>query len=488
MPNIGAFIAWGLITALFIERAGSRWSATAWHDPDRLGRQDRRLGRYDGVGIVGPMITYLLPILIGYTGGGCVYGHPRRRGRRDRHHGRRSPAPTSPMFLGAMIMGPLGGWAMKSSTPCGTARSGPASRCWSTTSRPASWGVILAIVGFFVLGPVVTAFTERRRRRRRLPGRQRPAAADLDPHRAGQGAVPQQRHQPRRADAAGHHRGRGDRASRSCSCSRPTPGPGLGLLLAYTFFGKGIAKASAPGAAIIQFFGGIHEIYFPYVLMKPKLIVAMILGGMTGVFINVLFDSACARRRRRARSSRSTRQTAGGSFVGRDAVGVFGAPPSRSLVARAAAQDWTEPRTRATSARATAADGGDEGQEVDRLGAASALRRPTGQIRRSSSPATPAWARRRWVPRCSARRSRTPATGRHGGQQGDRQPDRHYDVVVTHQDLTDRAKQRTPSAIHVSVDNFMGSPRYDEIVELIDQSNVGVSRPRSPRRSDGLGR
>ena len=44
------------------------------------------------------------------------------------------------------------------------------------------------------------------------------------------------------------------------------PGPGVGLLLAFTFFGVGAAKASAPGAAIIQFFGGIHEIYFPYAL------------------------------------------------------------------------------------------------------------------------------------------------------------------------------------------------------------------------------
>ena len=69
------------------------------------------------------------------------------------------------------------------------------------------------------------------------------------------------------------------------------PGPGLGLLLAFMFFGKGAAKASAPGAILIQFIGGIHEIYFPYVLMKPKLILAMILGGMTGVAANQLFDS-----------------------------------------------------------------------------------------------------------------------------------------------------------------------------------------------------
>ena len=69
------------------------------------------------------------------------------------------------------------------------------------------------------------------------------------------------------------------------------PGPGAGLLLAFMFFGKGLAKATAPGALVIQFFGGIHEIYFPYVLMKPKLVLAVILGGMTGVATNLLFDS-----------------------------------------------------------------------------------------------------------------------------------------------------------------------------------------------------
>lgn len=58
------------------------------------------------------------------------------------------------------------------------------------------------------------------------------------------------------------------------------PGPGLGVLLAYWFFGKGDAKQSAPGAIIIHFFGGIHEIYFPYVLMNPLLLLAVIGGGM----------------------------------------------------------------------------------------------------------------------------------------------------------------------------------------------------------------
>jgi mannitol PTS system EIICBA or EIICB component len=61
------------------------------------------------------------------------------------------------------------------------------------------------------------------------------------------------------------------------------PGPGLGILLAYWFFGPRELRPTAPGAIIIQFFGGIHEIYFPYVLMNPRLVVAAIAGGAAGV-------------------------------------------------------------------------------------------------------------------------------------------------------------------------------------------------------------
>src|SRR5690606_8593891 len=69
------------------------------------------------------------------------------------------------------------------------------------------------------------------------------------------------------------------------------PGPGAGLLIALTVFGVGAARATAPGAFIIQFLGGIHEVYFPYVLARPLLILAMIGGGATGVLTNVIFGS-----------------------------------------------------------------------------------------------------------------------------------------------------------------------------------------------------
>src|SRR5699024_5027255 len=69
------------------------------------------------------------------------------------------------------------------------------------------------------------------------------------------------------------------------------PGPGLGILLAFSIFGTGASKSSAPGAAIIQFLGGIHEIYFPYVLAKPSLIIAAIAGGVSGIFTFQIFDA-----------------------------------------------------------------------------------------------------------------------------------------------------------------------------------------------------
>ena len=175
----------------------------------------------------------------------------------------------------------------------------------------------------------------------------------------------------------GIHRGRGE-GQVGAVPARGQPRPGLGLLLAYTVFGKGLAKATAPGAAIIQFFGGIHEVYFPYVLMKPKLILATILGGMTGVFINVLFDSACGRRPRRARSSRSTRRPpAAASWASR--CRCFGAAAVSFVVARCPAQDG-HGDDEADLAAATAAMESMKGKKSRRLRSAAPARRTSGPI------------------------------------------------------------------------------------------------------------
>lgn len=68
------------------------------------------------------------------------------------------------------------------------------------------------------------------------------------------------------------------------------PGIGLGILLAYWKFGKGNMKDVAPGAIIIRFLGGIHEIYFSYVLSNLLTLIACIAGQMTNIIVMGLLN------------------------------------------------------------------------------------------------------------------------------------------------------------------------------------------------------
>ena len=398
---------------------------------------------------------------------------PRRRRRRvrghRRHHGHQRPAASSgttgtgsPMFLGAMIMGPLTAYVMKHIDALWAGKIKPGFEMLVDNFSAGILGAIMAIVGMFLLAPPVLRGHRLARDRRRLPGRQQPAPADLDLHRAGEGAVPQQRHQPRRADTAGHPGGGRERASRCCSCSRPTRPPASACCWPTRVFGKGMAKATAPGAAIIQFFGGIHEVYFPYVLMKPRLILAMIAGGMTQIFINVLFDTGLRAPAAPGSIFAVYAQTPADSLVGVTLSVIGGAAVDLPGRLRSCSR-WTRGTTR--GATCIAAMGAMEAMK-GKKSIASSLRgsgRPRGRTparsRTSCSPATPAWAPRPWAPRCCARRSTTPGfTDVTVVNKSIANLDDTYDLVVTHQDLTDRAGQRTPSAIHVSVDNFMASP------------------------------
>jgi len=71
------------------------------------------------------------------------------------------------------------------------------------------------------------------------------------------------------------------------------PGPGLGLLLAYYFMMRGKDKkiGNIKSSTIIHALGGIHEVYFPYALMNPFVIIALVLGGLTGNLIFVLLHA-----------------------------------------------------------------------------------------------------------------------------------------------------------------------------------------------------
>ncbi|WP_028655091.1 PTS mannitol transporter subunit IICBA [Nocardioides sp. J54] len=465
MPNIGAFIAWGLITALFIE-VGWLAELGIGDDPDGWVAEIGGWGEYAGGGIVGPMITYLLPILIGYTGGRMLY---------DTRGGVVGAIATMgvvagteiPMFLGAMIMGPLGGWTMKHIDALWDGKIRPGFEMLVNNFSAGIWGAIVATFGFFVMSPIVTFLSDRLGDgvdflvdNSLLPLTSliiEPAKVLFLNNAINHGVL----------TPLGSSEVLEDGKS-VLFLLEANPGPGLGLLLAFMVFGKGMAKASAPGAAIIHFLGGIHEIYFPYVLMKPKLIVAMIAGGMTGVFVNVIFDVGLRAPAAPGSVFAVYAQTASDSYIG-VTLSMLAAAGVTFLVAgvllRAERGDGEDDLAAATASM--------EAMKGKRSIASSALGGARGTIERivfacdagMGSSAMGASVLRRKIQ--AAGFSNVTVTNQAIANLAD-----DVDLVVTHRDLTDRAKQRTPSAVHVSVDDFMGTPRYDEIVELLGQSGA----------------
>jgi PTS system mannitol-specific IIC component len=263
------------------------------------------------------------------------------------------------------------------------------------------------------------------------------------------------------------------------------PGPGLGLLLAFTLFGKGAARASAPGAIIIQFLGGIHEIYFPYVLMKPKLVAAVILGGMAGIATNLAFSSGLRSPASPGSIIAVWAASPPGSLVGVTASVVVAAAVSFAVAAvllkldksddgdLAAATADMEARKGKKSSIASALVGSGQAQ-ADRPIHSIVFACDAGM----GSSAMGASVLRRKVQ--GAGFSDVTVVNKAISNLTDT-----YDLVVTHEDLTERAQQKTGSAVHVSVSNFMDSPRYDEIVELLQRTNGAGGDAVAPAAGNG---
>ena len=476
MPNIGAFIAWGLITALFIQ-AG--WLNAGGHGTladDGWVARIGGWGAFDGGGIVGPMITYLLPILIGYTGGKNIY---------DTRGGVVGAIATMgviagtdiPMFMGAMVMGPLGGYTMKRLDALWSHRIKPGFEMLVNNFSAGILGLILATLGFFGVGPVVEAFSK--------------FMSSVVKFLVSHDVLPLTSIfiEPAKVlflnNAVNHGiltpLGTTEAAQTGKSILfllEANPGPGLGLLLAYMVFGSGMAKASAPGAAIIHFFGGIHEIYFPYVLAKPKLIIAMIAGGMTGIFTNVLFGSGLRAPAAPGSIIAVYLQTATDSYLGVTLSWILAATVT-FLVAGfllKIERGGDEVDLGKATADMEAMKGKKSVASAALVGAAGSasgdLGTPSGPIHSivfacdagMGSSAMGASVLRRKIQ--DAGFDDVTVVNKAIANLTD-----DVDLVVTHQDLTSRAQERTGSAIHVSVDNFMGSPRYDEIVDLLGTTN-----------------
>ena len=261
MPNIGAFIAWGFITALFIPEG--------WWPNGQLAQ------------LVGPMLTYLLPLLIAYTAGRNVAGE---RGGVIGAIAAVGVIVGSdiPMFIGAMIMGPLAGYAIRRFDRMVEGHVKAGFEMLVSNFSIGILGMLLAVLGYYVVGSVVTGLTmlissgaELVIRHGLLPLVSlfvEPAKVLFLNNAVNHGIF----------SPIGIEQAR-ETGQSIMFLLETNPGPGLGVLLAYWLFGRGNARQSAPGAVIIQFFGGIHEIYFPYILARPVLIVAAIAGSVAGL-------------------------------------------------------------------------------------------------------------------------------------------------------------------------------------------------------------
>ena len=442
MPNIGAFIAWGLITALFIP--------TGWLPNEKL------------ASLVGPMITYLLPLLIGYTGGKMVGG--------DR--GAVAGAVTTmgvivgsgiPMFLGAMIAGPLGGLAITKFDQRVHGKIKPGFEMLVNNFSLGIISMLVALIAYAVIGPVVSSVTEALASgvgwivdKSLLPL----VSIIVEPAKILflNNAINHGVFTPLGADQAAKV------GASIYYLIETNPGPGLGILLAYMLAGKGTAQKSAYGAAIIHFFGGIHEIYFPYILMKPRLVIAVIGGGMVGVGFNMVTGNALAGPPSPGSVFALTLMSTKGmgivltlSSIAVSAVTSF---LIGSIIIRkdASESDDLEAATAAVAASKASAKG-----QATPIAAGSVRSIVVACDAGMGSSAMGATVLRGKVNDAGLTIEVINAAINDL---------KDADIVITQNELTDRARSKLPNAQHLSIDNFMDASFYDDLVANMVQATA----------------
>lgn len=451
MPNIGAFIAWGLLTALFIEKG--------WFPNEQLSS------------IVNPMLTYVLPILIAYQGGKMVGG--------DRGALMGAIATIGvicgteyTMFMGAMIMGPLAGLVIKKFDKAVDGHIPAGFEMIVNNFSVGILGLIMAVIGYYLIGPfmgvilgalsagvnvlvthgilpLVTVFVE-------------PAKILFLNNAINHGIF-----SPLGAEQIA------DTGKSVFYMIESNPGAGAGILLAYMFFSKDKkTKDSAPGALIIHLFGGIHEIYFPYVLMNPLLLLAAIGGSLAAMTYYTIFDLGLS----------------GPASPGSIIAFLLMAPKGSTLavllgVVIAAAVSFViaipiirmagnkhEGSLEDASAKMKDMKAASKGEAV------SATAEEVGQ----QTAAIPAEEIKHIVFACDAGMGSS-AMGASVLKKKIQKAGLDIEVthasvssippeaqiVVTHQDLKERAMKSAPQARLVTITNFMTAPEYDELVESL---------------------
>jgi PTS system mannitol-specific IIC component len=442
MPNLGAFIAWGLITALFIP--------TGWIPNEKLGA------------MVGPMLSYLLPLLIGYTGGKLVGG-----GVRGGVVGSIATigvimGADIPMFLGAMIAGPLGGFCIKKFDDAAEGHIPAGFEMLVNNFSAGIIGGILSVICYLGIGPI--------------------AAAATNGLGAGVGWLVNHKLLPfssiivepakilflNNAINHGVFTPLGTQQVESVGRSiyfmiESNPGPGLGLLLAYCLVGKGSAKSSAPGAVIIHFFGGIHEIYFPYVLMNPILIIAMIAGGFSGVLVLSIFGGGLIAPASPGSIFAELMMTPRGAYLANILGILIGGGVSfflSMILLKAFGKDEADLEAAQAKTRANKAES--KGVSVEETKTAWDFSSPVKKIifacdAGMGSSAMGATKLRKKIQAAGI----TDITVVHSPVN---EVPADADIIICHKELGDRARQANPQARLVLITDFLNAPEYEEVV------------------------
>lgn len=267
MPNIGVFIGWGVLTALFIDTG---WCPNPyWNE------------------LVSPVLTYLMPALIGYTAGSNLYG------RRGGVIGAFATIGTVvgadvTMLVGGMIMGPLAAWILKKFDGLVKGKVKPGLEMMVDNFSLGLIGVVLCMLGYAAVAPVMTSIQN-------VLGAGVSVLID-------KGLLPLVSIfvQPAQILFLNNAINHGIMIPLALQQAAETGKSVLflveacganwvGLALAFSVFGTGMAKKSAPGAALIMFLGGIAEVCFPYCLMMPLTILGPIAGNCFALFVLTTF-------------------------------------------------------------------------------------------------------------------------------------------------------------------------------------------------------
>ena len=435
MPNIGAFIAWGFLTALFID--------TGWLPNEQF------------ASIATPMLSYLIPVLIAAQGGYLTGGDRGRIVGAIAVIGCIAGAPDTTMLIGAMVMGPFAGWVIKTFDRLMEGHTPAGFEMLVDNFSVGIVGMLLSMLGYVAIGPVMTTI--------------------LSVLMGGVSILIQYSLMPLLAifiepakvlflnNAINHGIftpigiAQAEETGRSIMYMlEANPGPGLGVLLAYCFFCKDAkTRQSAPGAVIIHFFGGIHEIYFPYVLMNPKVIIAPIVGNMCAIawfsFTGAGLTSAASPGSIIAFLSMTPSEYMVTNIIGvaiAAAVSfVIAVPLVRSMAVAdidQASQQMREMKGTAEAAVISDTEGGkivfacDAGMGSSAMGATRfrnrvKAERPDLTVEHSSVDSVPADA----------------------------------DIVVCQRVLSERARKSAPSAQIVTIDNFLDDPALDALYDAL---------------------